>query len=491
MKFLTKVLLLLSICSANIGAEIIPGQAVSWTDFSHISGIAIGQEFAYFGTTEGVLRYHRYENRWYDPITASDGLPNSVVRRLAVSFDDERLTVETDVGIYTYERVIGNWFLSTDFPQQDYRSSAPEAPLPLLFMPIGYQMIPKGFIEDSYFRRYEITAWRDDNFNTIFGGTWGMGPIKIDSRDYTAQLMPYGLLQKQTDAIYIEGDSIWLAGNGGDRPPEYADSRLGVTLFNRRTGEFTYFEPRQLPGFDSEIIYDIAGDEKNLYFAGRQGLTVRQRSEDYFYTVTRRDGLPDNETTALAIGLDSVWIGTAHGLALYTPSTDTMVVVGGKILRDRFITDLAIVGNRIIIGTDKGTYYINVVSNKIGRLKDPANNLSGLIRHIFTGGGDLFIASDWGLTRINLESEHAETVPFTDIPGGVYAVAANDKYIAAAIQDGLMLINRTTGLKRVFNKLDGLLSIEINAMVPEGDYLWLGSDQGLTRFKWVNPDRVD
>ncbi len=491
MKLLPTVLLISLILFSNVGAEIIPGQAVSWTDFSHITCIAIGQDFAYFGTTEGILRYHRYEHKWYDPITASDGLSNSVIRRMAVSFDDESITVETDAGIYTYENVIGNWFLGTDFPQEDYRSSIPELPLPLLFMPIGYQMIPRGFIEDSYFRRYEITAWRDDYFSNIFAGTWGMGPIKIDSRDMEAELIPFGLLQKQTDAIYIEGDSIWLAGNAGDRPPEYADFRLGVTLFNRYTGEFTHFEPRMLPGFDSEIIYDIAGDDKNLYFAGRQGLAVRQRSENYFYTINRGDGLPDAETTALAVGPDSVWIGTSRGLALYTPSTDTMVIVGGRILRNRFITDLEIAAGRIIIGTDKGAYYINSITKKIGRLKDPSGNLGGLIRHIAVHDDDLLISSDWGLTRINLESEKAVTVPYTDGPGGVYAAAINDKYIAAVMEDGLMLLERKTGKKRVFDERDGLLSINISTIIPEGDYLWLGSDQGLTRFRWVNPDRVD
>jgi len=37
-------------------AEIIPGQFVSWTDFSYITTITIGNDFVYFGTTEGILR---------------------------------------------------------------------------------------------------------------------------------------------------------------------------------------------------------------------------------------------------------------------------------------------------------------------------------------------------------------------------------------------------------------------------------------------------
>jgi len=473
------------------GAEIIPGQAVSWSDFSHITGIAIGYDFAYFGTTEGILRYHRYENKWYEPITVSDGLGNGLIHRLAVSFDDEEIAVETDAGVYTYEKGRGEWIFGGEFPFENYRDSRPPKSPPLLFMPIGYRMNIEGYIEDDYFREYDITAWVDDNFNAIFVGTWGSGAIRVDSRNLMAQMIPCGLLQKPTDAIYIEGDSIWLGGNAGDRQPEYADARLGVTLYNRYRQTFTFIEPRFIPGFDSEIIYDIAADHENLYFAGRQGLTIKPRNDQNYHTLTGRDGLPETETTALAVGNDSVWIGTSGGLALYTPSADTLVVVGQRTLGNRFITDLAIAGERLIIGTDKGAYYINIGSQKIGRLKDPGGNLGGQIRHIGINGEDLLIASEWGLTRIDMSTAKANLVPFTDVPGGVYAAASNELYIAAAVNNGLMLIERKTGRKRVFNELDGLLSVRISTMVPDGDYLWLGSDQGLTRFKWVNPDRVD
>jgi hypothetical protein len=490
LKTLIVILPILLLAFARADAEIIPGQAVSWTDFSHITGIAVGQDFAYFGTTEGILRYHRLEEKWYEPITVSDGLGDKFVHRLAVSFDDQRIAVETDAGIYTYEYGIDLWFLETEFPLEDYRDSRPSPPLPLILMPIGYQMMPRGYIEDNYFRQYEITAWLDDYFNSIFAGAWGLGPIRIDSRDMEAELIPYGLLQKQTDVIYIEGDSIWLGGNAGDRPPEYADARLGVTLFDRSTHQFTHFEPRFISGFDSEIIYDIAGDEKNLYFAGRQGLTIKPRNDDYYVTLKKRDGLPESETTALVMGNDSLWVGTSRGLAMYTPSADTIIVVGRNILKDRFVTDLEIAADRLIIGTDKGAYYIDVKTKKIGRLKDPSGNLAGLIYHITVTGEDLLIASDYGLTLIDLKTEKASTVPYTDA-GGVYAVAANEIYIAAAVEQGLMLIERETGKKRVFTEWDGLLSLNISTMVPDGEYLWLGSDQGLTRFQWINPDRVD
>jgi len=486
--------LLMAIALATGGdtADIIPGQFVSWSDFSYVTTIAVGQEYAYFGTTEGIMLFDRYLDRWDDPITESDGLGSGMINRIAVSFDDQVLSVETEAGIYTLDRAIGKWYFDTDFPFEDYRDSRPKPPLPLLFMPVGYRMDPDGLVQDNYFRRFEITAWLEDNFNNnIYAGTWGLGPLLVNGRNLEAEIEPGGLLQKQTDAIYIEGDSIWLAGNAGRRRPEHEYFRLGVTLYDRQDRSFRHFEPRMLTGFDSEIIYDIAGDRKNIYFAGQQGLTILKRGDDYFYTLNRRDGLPDTKTTALTVAGDSVWIGTARGLSLYTPSVDTLVTVGGKLLRERFITDLEIAEDRLIIGTDRGAYYIDIASKKIGRLRDSEGNLAGTIRHICYFEDELFISTDWALTRINLNNERAEQVPYSDRPGGVFSAAANEKYIAAATGEGLILIERETKRKRTFTELDGLLSVNISVMVPEGDSLWIGSDQGLTRFLWVNPERVD
>ena len=484
------LLLVLFALSAGV-AEILPGQAVSWSEFSHVTCIAIGYDYAYFGTTEGILRYHRFDRQWNDPITVSDGLQGKAIRRLAVSFDDQELTVETDQGIFTYDKNLESWFLEPEFPTENYRDSRPTPPLPRLLMPTGFQMYPEGFIEDSYFRQHAITAWLDDGFGAIFVGTWGLGAAWIDTRDYSADLLPCGLLQKETDAIYIEGDSIWLGGNAGDRNPEFPDARYGVTLYDRRDQTFTYFEPRYINGFDSEIIYDIAGDPKNLYFAGRNGLTVLGRKDERYFTMTRRDGLPDDETTALAIGHDSVWVGTTDGLALYTPSVDTIFVVGKDLLGGKFITDLESAGGRLIIGTTKGAFYIDLARQKIGRLRDPQGNLGGLIRHISTNGDEALISSDYGLTIVNLTTGKSTPAPYVDPAGGAYAAVATDKYIAAVVDRGLMLINRQTGKERLFTEDDGLLSVKIHAMVIDGDYLWLGSEDGLTRFYWLNPARVD
>ncbi len=470
--------------------DVIPGEFVSWTDFSYINTIAISNNFVYFGTTDGITRYQRFDDVYIDPITKSSGLQATNIRRIAVTFDDFEITVETDQGIYDYTQGLEHWFLQSDFPTDNYHDSRPALPLPRLYPPFGYTMYPEGYFEDTYFRRFDITAWLGDNFQDIFIGTWGLGAAKADDRDYTTVFLPYGLLQKTTDAIYIEGDSIWVAGNPGDQLAVYPDMRYGVTLFNRADQTFTYFEPRLIDGFDSEAIYDIAGDDKNMYFAGQQGLTILNRSSEQFYTLTLNTGLPDIEATAVAVAPDSVWVGTANGLALYIPSIDSIRVIGSRILGGRFITDLEIADSKLIIGTDRGAFYIDLARQKIGRLHAEGGNLGGTVRHVSVNGNDVLISSEMGVTLIDVKTEKASAVPFTDVANGAYAAAANDRFIAAATQDGLIMIERDTGKMRTFTENDGLLSIDITALVSDGEYLWIGSEEGLTRFDWLDPRRV-
>lgn len=470
--------------------DVIAGEFISWTDFSYVNTIAISNNFVYFGTTDGITRYQRFDYRYHDPITRSNGLPGASIRRIAVTFDDQEMTVETDQGIYSYSQGIDHWFLESSFPTEYYRDSRPTPPLPRLYPPFGYTMYPEGYFEDTYFRRFDITAWLPDNFSDIFIGTWGMGAAKADDRDYSTVFIPCGLLQKTTDAIYIEGDSIWVAGNPGDQLAAYPDMRYGVTLFNRADQTFTYFEPRFIDGFDSEAIYDIKGDENNVYFAGQQGLTVLDRKTEQFFTFSLNTGLPDIEATAVAVTPDSVWVGTANGLALYRPSVDSMQVVGSRVLGGRFITDLEIADGRLIIGTDRGAFYIDLVRQKIGRLRDTDGSLGSNIRYISVNGDEVLIASELGVTIIDTRTEKAAAVPYTAVANGVYATAANDRFIAAATDQGLIMIERDTGKQRTFIEDDGLLSINITAMIPDGEYLWIGSEEGLTRFYWLDPRRV-
>jgi ligand-binding sensor domain-containing protein len=217
-----------------------------------------------------------------------------------------------------------------------------------------------------------------------------------------------------------------------------------------------------------------------------------RRDDERVYTLARRDGLPKNETTALAVRNDSVWVGTYRGLALYTPSVDTLVVVSRDLFGDLFITDLLLAGSRLIIGSTTGAFYIDLVSREVGRLRDPEGDLGGEIRHLAAFGNEILVSTDYGVTVIDTVTGASRPLPYIDAATGAYAAAANKTYYAIAVADGLTLINRRRNDRRHhLTRDDGLLSEKINAMESDGEYLWLGSEEGLTRFQWKHPDRID
>ncbi len=72
-------------------------------------------------------------------------------------------------------------------------------------------------------------------------------------------------------------------------------------------------------------------------------------------------------------------------------------------------------------------------------------------------------------------------------------MAVNDTIAAVASNKGMFFIyykNRSQ-FTREFTTEDGLASNDINSLLMDGDYIWVGTDKGLTRFWWNNPDRVD
>ena len=76
-----------------------PGDWISYSMFRYVTSAVLGQEYVYFGTTGGVLRYQFFENKWEHPFTVSDGLENDYIRDLIYDFNTGFLWCLTDAGV--------------------------------------------------------------------------------------------------------------------------------------------------------------------------------------------------------------------------------------------------------------------------------------------------------------------------------------------------------------------------------------------------------
>jgi ligand-binding sensor domain-containing protein len=56
---------------------------------------------------------------------------------------------------------------------------------------------------------------------------------------------------------------------------------------------------------------------------------------------------------------------------------------------------------------------------------------------------------------------------------------------------GLFRLNKRTGNWYRYTTNDGLVSQRISGLAGDGDYVWIGTDQGVTRFFWKVFNRSD
>jgi hypothetical protein len=102
--------------------------------------------------------------------------------------------------------------------------------------------------------------------------------------------------------------------------------------------------------------------------------------------------------------------------------------------------------------------------------------------------------SGWYRT-VKIDAETGTTEPFLEhsnkLDGRALAVNGTVAAIASDLGVTLIFYDRNNPVIREFSTGDGLASTYVYSLAFEGDYLWIGTDRGLTKFWWNNPRRID
>ena len=147
----------------------------------------------------------------------------------------------------------------------------------------------------------------------------------------------------------------------------------------------------------------------------------------------------------------------------------------------------------IWIATSEGAYRFQLPSGRLQQIQDPDFFLNGRVYDVESFGDNLWFAAECAVVRVNTALGDIEPFPTSDHTGDTRALAVNERIVAYSSNRGVTIIyytdkNRNT---REFTTDDGLASNYVYSLLMDGDYLWIGSDRGLTRFLWNNPARVD
>lgn len=513
------------------------GDWISYPVMRFIHSIAMGQQHIYFGTTEGVSRYHFYNHFWEYPLTVSDGLENGDVDVLTYDFNSGTLWCATDVGLsywvtgvdemrnISYQSLkvitvtsigIGNeyvWLegngriLKGDRFGVDFRNGTEEEAiadqvrwsgdlnqrsenrLSELFMKTGYLFQSNGIILDPQLREYAITDFFQDEFNRLWLATWGLGGGVADVRTDYLDLLPFGPYHSDVKAMAWDGLAMWLGGH--HRTLETG----GITFWDIEEGKWVYFEARTLSQLNSDEVNSIAVGNNHVWFGTREGLGRYDKINETWRNYTVYDNLWDDQVNSVILDNErkNIWVGTTWGInRIQLPSMTIEKIQHERLIR-RNIYQLAADQDDVWAGTDRGLYrYVGeqnaweYVSGYPGMLVQKVTAISVFENEIWCGTDDGVQVYD---------KQTGEWIGFSaghySIDRKINCILADSTVVWVGTDNGVLKFLKKENRWRRFTTDDGLIDNVVNWILLDGDYVWFGTGGGLTRFYWNAPYRED
>lgn len=468
-----------------------PGDWVEYGNSRYVTSIAADQKTVYFGTTSGILRYDRINQRWLDPLTIDRGLISDYVLRLAYDPAFDELWVSTNNGIAKYNLTFQRWFSDASFPDSLVSNDWKASRFTNLFPPFRY-FYQNGYISDPAMRNYRITVgWRDQLNDSMYIGTWGLGPAIIDTRQLTVALMNFGPYNGNISRLVKIGKYIWMGTN-------YSSVEQGLTRYDSETGEWSYYK--------LETNFDLA--DANLTSAiaigsdiwiGTRGGLLRLNNRSGFKSYSTFNGVPSENVNCLASYGGFIYIGTDRGLGvipasgIINDSTYKFPLPSKYLFENRVVNDILVYDNKLYIATDYEVCSYDADSLLIKVLDTPSGDLAAGASAIFSYQKKLFFAIRYGVVIIDLNtnSSRLASAPAYSDRWQINQLQADNNYIWCATTIGLWRYKLDDGSSYLYTIEDGLPSNIVNSLAIDGDYLWLGLNKNLIKFRWNSPGRGD
>jgi WD40 repeat protein len=301
--------------------------------------------------------------------------------------------------------------------------------------------------------------------------------------------MPFGLIQNNVIDVYSHNDRIWVSGQARD------GGRSGISIYDPKANDFEYLESEFFNDFPVIDVNCLAVNEQTVFIGSEEGVLLYDRAmERVTRTLSSHNGLPHDNVLSLQLFGDSLYVGTQEGLAMITSGGDSATFLFPSRFNQMAVFCFELVDSILWIGTSEGAFRLQLSNGKLHQFIDPDQALTGDVYAIAAWEKQLVFASPDGVVWADGRTGEVQLLLITDrIHSSVVALAVNDRIVAAAADDGLTLIYYTDKRqnKRTFTTQDGLPSDNLYDLLLDGDYLWVGSDEGLSRFWWNNPTRVD
>jgi len=300
-----------------------------------------------------------------------------------------------------------------------------------------------------------------------------------------------------------EDDNLWIG------------TQVGLTKFNSRTGVFSRFleSKEQTDHAIGNVISDLAIHNESMWIGTNQGiLYVEEKSKPSFKRISSVVG-EDSEFLAVnGLTLDNLgnlWTATSAGLFFVEASTQQGYKLDLKHIVDLSseIHCIAYLSDRIWFTTEVGVFSFDpknttheedkfvIRASNIKAYKVPVSPFFG--QKIFKDQNDVVWLGTRSQGVYTLGSSNKTFEPFTasfqDNPHIFSAINVTEIFEdeshniwIGSLETGLFKVRTSSKkfglLKSMARDSKGLSSNRIRGLIETGDYLWIGTAQGLNRY---------
>lgn len=341
----------------------------------------------------------------------------------------------------------------------------------------------------SSFQRQNIAALHIDNTGTVWAGTVSNGLFKADSAGNILQQFvsntdnDYSLSGNQVTYIYTDNNrNLWVSlwGKGVDY------TNLATFRFNRYISK-----TEALQAGTDNFIRSIITVNNEIWCATQSGGIIILDADKKIKQVIK-DGLPP-AAEHLCADENTVWAATFSGLF----SIDIHSKKVSKALSNSFLSTvpaslqynyvLRLHDGSLLLSSNAGLYRARKNSRGLDIVLIKGTALSDVYLTTYEdSNGQLFISKAFkGFGIYRLVGDSLQSIKKISLQATIKCFSkSSDSLLWMGTTTGLVKFNTTTAsISRVYTTSDGLHNQYIYGVIPQGEYLWLSTNAGISRFR--------
>jgi ligand-binding sensor domain-containing protein len=266
----------------------------------------------------------------------------------------------------------------------------------------------------------------------------------------------------------------------------------GISRWNRESDEWTYFEAPLISNLYRDDVVSISGNDRYIAFATILGVAIYDKNKDRWRTISALQGLMGDQVFDVVANDSVIYVATEYGFNWIDLYSMKVYSVSDNFLDQVTIYQLAVDSDELVwAATRYGLYSIDLYQDKVTFHGSKAGVIDYNLNALEIIGDEIWFASNNGISYWNRSTDTWISFPALQINAQYRDIAATKDCVWFATDRGLLKYDRERDYWRLFTKKDGLLSKNVYHIDPEGQYLWLTTDHGITAFVWNREDRID